>query len=1021
MLRLIWAICLTLLAGPVLAQTVERGPAPGWVRAIDADAVPVVDRSGAPFRILVWDHQIHVDDQATHAWSRTRTLIQSTTGLAAAGTVSAAWKPGSQTLTVHAVNILRGDQVIDVLATQSFEVLRREQNLESSMLDGVLTATLQPADLRVGDVLEVITTISNHDPVTGRHGEYILGGQFGVPVERFHVRMTWPSDRPVRVRAVAPWTLPTPRRGPAGYSVELDIRDLAPLEIPTNTPVRFQHARQIELTEYRDWTDIADLMRPLFERAAVLEPGSPLHAEIERIAQAHAAPADRAAAALRLVQDDVRYLALAMGEGGYVPASADETWRRRFGDCKGKTALLMALLRGLGIEAEAALVSTAFGDGLNERLPLLTLFDHVIVRTVIDGQVYWIDGTRIGDRAIADAAVPAYHWSAPLRAGGPGLEAMPVRPLRSPALQISLAFDSSAGLDAPSALVGEMVMSGETALALQAGLANLSATERDEGLRTLWAQAAEGFEVDSAAAVYDDEAGLLRMTMTGSGRLPWTSMGAGRRLEFPETIMSFPIAPAREAGPYADLPYVVAHPSYIRSTITVKLPPGVAGFSTEGADIDEELGGYSLRRTTTLVDDLVTITLSARSLVGELTAEQTEAARVRYAALESAPVALLASSAYRPTEADAAALSTETDNVDTLIQRGEILRARGDHRGALAAFDRAVELSPGSAGAHVSRGGLLLDRGEFARARADLERAVELEPGGVLATNLLGFLAMQEGRFDDAVLEFTVALRLQRDDLGALMNRAWAYRRMGRHDRALADYRAALALDDAQWGIRVQELETLREMGRGEEADGQIAARLAADPADAAALQARMAAAIKAGTPEDALPALDAAVAAGPDRMEIRGFRAEARARSGDAAGALEDIAAIRAAAGTGPTELNNLCWTQARLGLNLDQALADCEAALAAVPGSPSYLDSRAMVRLHQGRLAEALADYEAALEGAPRQAASLYGRGLAREAMGDAAGGAVDKAAALAIDPEAAADFDMFVRARGGAPAGE
>jgi transglutaminase-like putative cysteine protease len=51
----------------------------------------------------------------------------------------------------------------------------------------------------------------------------------------------------------------------------------------------------------------------------------------------------RAEAALALVQDRVRYVALAMGAGGYVPADAAETWSRRYGDCKGKTALLLVV------------------------------------------------------------------------------------------------------------------------------------------------------------------------------------------------------------------------------------------------------------------------------------------------------------------------------------------------------------------------------------------------------------------------------------------------------------------------------------------------------------------------------------------------------------------------------------------------------------------------------------------------------------------------------------------------------
>ena len=44
--------------------------------------------------------------------------------------------------------------MIDALEGQTFQTLRREDNLESSMLDGRLTATLQPRDVRVGDSID---------------------------------------------------------------------------------------------------------------------------------------------------------------------------------------------------------------------------------------------------------------------------------------------------------------------------------------------------------------------------------------------------------------------------------------------------------------------------------------------------------------------------------------------------------------------------------------------------------------------------------------------------------------------------------------------------------------------------------------------------------------------------------------------------------------------------------------------------------------------------------------------------
>lgn len=148
-----------------------------------------------------------------------------------------------------------------------------------------------------------------------------------------------------------------------------------------------------------------------------------MRAEIDAIAAKTQDPKQRAFEALRLVEDKTRYFFIGIGDGGYVPAPADQTWARKFGDCKGKTALLLAILKELKVDAEPALVSLGGGDGMNERLPSLAAFNHVIVRTVIDGKTYWLDGTRTGDRSGLDALKPPPHrWALPVRAAGSDLE-----------------------------------------------------------------------------------------------------------------------------------------------------------------------------------------------------------------------------------------------------------------------------------------------------------------------------------------------------------------------------------------------------------------------------------------------------------------------------------------------------------------------------------------------------------------------------------------------------------------------
>ena len=93
---------------------------------------------------------------------------------------------------------------------------------------------------------------------------------------------------------------------------------------------------------------------------------------------------------------------------------------------------------------------------------------------------------------------------------------------------------------------------------------------------------------------------------------------------------------------------------------------------------------------------------------------------------------------------------------------------------------------------------------------------------------------------------------------------------------------------------------------------------------------------------------------------------------------------------------LNSRCWTRATANVELPQALADCEQAVAHAPDNPAILDSRAFVKLRMGQYDAAIADEDAALSHIPNHPAALYTRGIARLRKGDRERGERDLAAA-------------------------
>jgi hypothetical protein len=88
----------------------------------------------------------------------------------------------------------------------------------------------------------------------------------------------------------------------------------------------------------------------------------------------------------------IRYVAIHLNEGTYVPHSAEETLRNRYGDCKDKAVLLLSLLRSIGIDGVVALVRVA--SLTDEELPSPKYFDHAVVAIPAPNQTYaFLDAT----------------------------------------------------------------------------------------------------------------------------------------------------------------------------------------------------------------------------------------------------------------------------------------------------------------------------------------------------------------------------------------------------------------------------------------------------------------------------------------------------------------------------------------------------------------------------------------------------------------------------------------------------
>ncbi|HUL02898.1 MAG TPA: DUF3857 domain-containing protein [Gemmatimonadales bacterium] len=85
---------------------------------------------------------------------------------------------------------------------------------------------------------------------------------------------------------------------------------------------------------------------------------------------------DSLRALYRWVAQEFRYVALELGMGGYQPRAAGDVLATKYGDCKDKATLFIALARRMGFEADPVLLSSR--GAADSTMPSLAQFDHAI-------------------------------------------------------------------------------------------------------------------------------------------------------------------------------------------------------------------------------------------------------------------------------------------------------------------------------------------------------------------------------------------------------------------------------------------------------------------------------------------------------------------------------------------------------------------------------------------------------------------------------------------------------------------
>ena len=395
---------------------------PEWI-SHRAKPSMVAAEGDSPLTYLLLDYQTLVDATGNSAYQRMCYQVHDASCIEDMSQFLYSVRPESQRLSFHRCVIYRDDETIDCLDPENIRCMQRELQLESHVSSDVITVEFIIDDLRTGDIVDIETSeidfISEH-PL---HGHYLREGRslaWTASVEQQIVRVVNKSKTNLLVQHLdSKKGINNVTTVTSDDEFEEKWDQLRPATFDSNLPAGYWPPYLSTSTE-TSWEKAAAHLHSFYKQAGIFDPVDLPELELAEVND------KTIINNIRFVQDNIRYRSESNGIFSHTPKTASKTLKKRTGDCKDKSTLLLTILQAMGSEAHLALVHTGLKDGIDTLMPSPFLFNHMIVHFNWQGKAYFVDATiQKQGGTLATMAQLDYKSALLLKADGGGLEKIP--------------------------------------------------------------------------------------------------------------------------------------------------------------------------------------------------------------------------------------------------------------------------------------------------------------------------------------------------------------------------------------------------------------------------------------------------------------------------------------------------------------------------------------------------------------------------------------------------------------------
>lgn len=276
-------------------------------------------------------------------------------------------------------------------------LVERAASQHAMYFDGDTVLSLLPPREQPGWLTVHLETLS--EPHVGFE-EYFGGVQFvqiGSACERRIIRLRAPADERLSIETRFFEGRPRRRVKDGVQELEFVFGNLLPSLVDDDMPPSMDAFPAILYSNQPTWEALATIVKDAWDPHLSPDPELTAFAE-ELVADLPDDDRLRARAIHDAVGDGWGYLGFYPGESGWIPHSAKACWSARLGDCKDRSALMIVLMRAVGIEA-APVILWSGRSFATPKVPILVA-NHAIVQVMADGEALYLDSVDTGIGAL---------------------------------------------------------------------------------------------------------------------------------------------------------------------------------------------------------------------------------------------------------------------------------------------------------------------------------------------------------------------------------------------------------------------------------------------------------------------------------------------------------------------------------------------------------------------------------------------------------------------------------------------